>query len=238
MMKINKVAVLNYSGNVGKTTVARHLLAPRMAVNGILAVESINADGAEDEAGDRVKGKDYATVIERALLEDSVLVDVGASNIEVFMAKMDEYRGSHKVFDYFVIPTTPVEKQQRDTVATVDALRSLGVQAKAIRVVFNMSDNDILENQYNLVLEYAGANPAPFALRKGAVLHLNDIYGQLGGYAGQSIKDIANDNTDLKSLLSGADTGGRQKVARMIAIRMLARGVVEEQDKVFDCLFG
>jgi len=25
-----KVAVINFSGNVGKTTVARHLLAPRM----------------------------------------------------------------------------------------------------------------------------------------------------------------------------------------------------------------
>lgn len=39
-----KLAVLNFSGNVGKSTVARHLLAPRIPGCPLVAVESINAE--------------------------------------------------------------------------------------------------------------------------------------------------------------------------------------------------
>ena len=35
-----KIGVINFSGNVGKTTVSRHLLAPRMNNAKILAIES------------------------------------------------------------------------------------------------------------------------------------------------------------------------------------------------------
>lgn len=48
-----KVAVLNFSGNVGKTTVAGHLLKPRMSDAPIYSIESINtgadADGLDVE---------------------------------------------------------------------------------------------------------------------------------------------------------------------------------------------
>jgi hypothetical protein len=40
-----KVAAINCSGNVGKTTVARHLLAPRIEGAEVIAIESTNADG-------------------------------------------------------------------------------------------------------------------------------------------------------------------------------------------------
>ena len=39
-----KLAVVNFSGNVGKSTIARHLLAPRIPACQFVAVESINAD--------------------------------------------------------------------------------------------------------------------------------------------------------------------------------------------------
>ena len=45
-----KVAVINFSGNVGKTTIARHLLVPRMAGAELIAVESINADEGQATA--------------------------------------------------------------------------------------------------------------------------------------------------------------------------------------------
>ena len=37
-----KVVVMNFSGNVGKTTVAGHLLKPRMGNAPIFSIESIN----------------------------------------------------------------------------------------------------------------------------------------------------------------------------------------------------
>ncbi len=39
-----KVAVINFSGNVGKTTIAGHLLVPRIDGAELIAVETINAD--------------------------------------------------------------------------------------------------------------------------------------------------------------------------------------------------
>lgn len=39
-----KIAVINFSGNVGKTTVARHLLLPRIQGAELISVESVNAD--------------------------------------------------------------------------------------------------------------------------------------------------------------------------------------------------
>ena len=39
-----KVAVINFSGNVGKSTIAKHLLASRMPNAMSYSVETINAD--------------------------------------------------------------------------------------------------------------------------------------------------------------------------------------------------
>jgi len=43
-----KIAVINFSGNVGKTTVAGHLLKPRMGDAPIFSIESLNVDAAAD----------------------------------------------------------------------------------------------------------------------------------------------------------------------------------------------
>ena len=45
-----KIAVINFSGNVGKTTVARHLLLPRIRGAELIAVESLNADEGQVQA--------------------------------------------------------------------------------------------------------------------------------------------------------------------------------------------
>ena len=45
-----KVAVINFSGNVGKTTVAEHLLLPRIQGAELISIESINADGGRGQA--------------------------------------------------------------------------------------------------------------------------------------------------------------------------------------------
>ena len=56
-----KIAVINFSGNVGKTTVARHLLAPRIAECQVVAVESINADDGQPVT---IRGRQFAQLQE------------------------------------------------------------------------------------------------------------------------------------------------------------------------------
>lgn len=228
-----KIAVINFSGNVGKSTVARHLLAPRMNNATVIPVESINSDGTQDEA---IKGKQFGELQEALTLLDDAVVDVGASNVEDFVNLMKQYRGSHEDFDYYVIPTVPKNKQMRDTISTIAALADIGVPAKKIRLVFNMVEiDDVPERIFSGLFEFH-ADVKSFTLRPEAIIHVNDIYGKLNG-AEQGIADILNDSTDYKEKIKTAK-GSAEKLhyAQLLSIKRLAAGVSEELDAVFKTL--
>jgi hypothetical protein len=96
-----KLAVINFSGNVGKTTVARHLLAPRIPGCQVVAVESINAD---DGPSVTIRGRQFAQLQEFLQGVDNVVIDIGASNVEDFLKLMRRYRDSQEDFDDFIVP--------------------------------------------------------------------------------------------------------------------------------------
>ena len=126
-----KIAVMNFSGNVGKTTIAAHLLKPRMPNARVYSVESINA-GA-DASGvevEKLRGKKFGSLIDAIMMLDEAIIDVGASNVEDFMKMMQQFDGSHEEIDLFIVPTLKEKKVQADTVNTVRALRTLGIPAK------------------------------------------------------------------------------------------------------------
>ena len=52
-----KIAVVNFSGNVGKTTISRHLLMPRIPGAELIAIENINAD--ESHRGQSLRGRQF-----------------------------------------------------------------------------------------------------------------------------------------------------------------------------------
>lgn len=229
-----KVAVINFSGNVGKSTVARHLLAPRMNNAQVIAVESINSDGTEDEA---IKGKQFGQLSEALALLDDAVIDIGASNVEDLINQMKQYRGSHEDFDFFVVPTVSKNKQQRDTISTIESLSEIGVPAKKIRLVFNMVEQDESpETIFSGLFEYHESEKT-FTLKPNAVMHANDIYGKLKG-SDQTIAAILADTTDLKEQLKAAkEPEEKLRISRLIGIKRLAAGVSEELDAVFKALF-
>ena len=148
-----KVAVISFSGNVGKTTIARHLLAPRMPGAKVVSIESINAGDAGTMSGHVIRGRQFAELQEYLQVIDDVVVDIGASNVEELLALMHRYRGSHEDLDYFIVPTVPAGKQQQDTVATLAELSRLGIPADKVRLVFNMvEDGTDLERVFDPVL--------------------------------------------------------------------------------------
>lgn len=120
---------------LAKTTIARHLLAPRIPGAKLVSIESIIAG---DTSEDIIRGRQFAALQEYLQVAENVVVDIGASNVEDLLLLMSRYSGSHQDFDYFVIPTVPATKQQQDTIATLVALARLGVPADAARLVFNM----------------------------------------------------------------------------------------------------
>lgn len=228
-----KVAVTSYSGNVGKTTIARHLLLPRIKGAELISVESINADEGQGQA---LRGRQFAELQEYLQTVDDVVVDIGASNVEELLSLMRRYRGSHEDFDYFIVPTVPALKQQQDTIATLVELAHLGVPADKMRLVFNMVDDGIQPAQaFDTVLAFLAEQPiahADLSCRLGT----NEIYGRVKGL-GIDITAVAADETDYKSLIAKTqDTTEKLALAQKLATRRLASGVVPELDACFAAL--
>jgi hypothetical protein len=228
-----KVAVINFSGNVGKTTVARHLLAPRIAGAEVVAVESINADDGQTQA---LRGRQFGELQEYLQTVDNVVVDIGASNVEDLLSLMRKYRGSHEDFDYFVIPTVPALKQQEDTIATLAELACLGIPAGKLKVVFNqVEDGANVHDLFDTLLAFIEQNrltQANTSCRLGA----NEIYGRIKG-TGVDIAELADDETNYKALIAQATgTADKLALAQRLATRRLAIGVVPELDGCFAAL--
>jgi hypothetical protein len=64
-----KVAVLNYTGTVGKTTISAHLLSPRMADAPIFAVETINetAEGLGSVDVEKMAGEKFKALLKKPI---------------------------------------------------------------------------------------------------------------------------------------------------------------------------
>ena len=137
-----KVCVLNFSGNVGKSTIAAHLLQPRLNAQ-VFSVESLNVDASSDGVEvARLRGKHYNDLLQRLMKLDDAIVDVGSSNVEDFLKMMQHYADSQEEFDLFVVPVVKDGKQQADTVNTIRALRAIGVPAAKILVLINKVETD------------------------------------------------------------------------------------------------
>lgn len=228
-----KLAVINFSGNVGKTTVARHLLAPRIPGCQVVSVESINA---EDGQPVTIRGRQFAQLQEFLQSVDDVVIDIGASNVEDLLKLMRRYRGSQEDFDAFVVPTVPARKQQQDTAATLAELARIGVPATRLRLVFNQVDDDSpIEQAFETLLAYCAASGVVQA-RTAACMSYNEVYARVRG-SGQSLHELAADATDYKAEIARAGSASdKLALAQKLATRRLARGVVPELDACFAAL--
>ncbi|CAG1004747.1 hypothetical protein MTYP_03198 [Methylophilaceae bacterium] len=233
-----KVAVINYSGNVGKTTVAGHLLKPRMGDAQIFSIESINAgadaDGLEVE---KMKGKKFGALVDELMPLDSAIIDVGASNVEDFLMLMQQYDGSHEEFDFFVVPVVKEKKVQADTVNTIRALQKLGIEKKKIRLVFNKAEMDeSVTDEYASLVGYAAADKA-FVLHPDAIIYSNEVYDRLKA-VGKSLGDITADQTDYRAQLRQAkDEDEKAMCIQMVSLKRLAVTANKNLDDVFKVMF-
>ncbi|WP_426401016.1 StbB family protein (plasmid) [Ralstonia sp. R-29] len=228
------IAVMNYSGNVGKSMVARHLLAPRLGDASVISIESINAD---DNDGPTMRGSEFGSLQEKLLALDDAVVDIGASNVEDLVNRMKSYSGSHEDFDMFVVPTVPDAKQERDTLATIKALSDeIGIERERIRVVLNMVDpRDALRSKFASLFAFHDEHRG-FVLREDASIHENELFGKLAN-SPITIGDLLADATDYKAMIREAQTSEQKtELARKVAMRRLAVGVNAQLDSVFAAL--
>lgn len=228
-----KIAVINFSGNVGKSTIAHHLLLPRIPGAELVAIETINA---HDSQAPSLRGRQFGELQEYLQTVDSAVIDIGASNIEELLGLMRRYRGSHEDIDCFIVPAVPDLKQQQDTIATLVELAQMGVPPSRLKLVFNMVEDDTnVPQAFEHLLAFLSEHPLAQA-NPACRLGVNEIFARvLPGRPG--LQDIANDTTDYKALIAKTrDTTEKLALARQLATRRLATGVVPELDACFEAL--
>lgn len=257
-----KIAVLNFSGNVGKSTISRYLLQRHMKTE-VFSVESINNSVFSDMEVTKLKAKQFSALQEAMLLNDSLIVDIGSSNIEELLVQMTSYSGSQHDFDYFLIPTIPMDKQIIDTLNTIGTLmQDFDIEAKRIKVVFNQVKNyDDLHFDFEKILSLF----QKLKLKNNtATLFFTDYYNKVDtlindvtyknkfksklldmDFMAENIDNFQSELTEVRNLYKAeTDTAKKDKlhnsmkeIAQLIQLSRLAVTVRQNVDDAYQVLF-
>lgn len=231
-----KIAVLNYSGSVGKTVAAHHLLKPRMPDAAFFSVETINQSASDLGASEvfQLQGKKFGELLEALVLEEDAIVDIGASNIESFFESMSRFSDSEREFDLYVIPVTPDQKAWQESLKTVEALSNIGVEAGSIRLLPNRivaAPADEIPAIFNYVKKTKKAR-----ISEDAYLFESEIYGYLAAKR-MSFTELIDDGIDYRALAkSETDSEKAKDYARMYRWKKLAIPVRYNLDDAYTAL--
>ncbi|MDB5731773.1 MAG: hypothetical protein JWQ03_1668, partial [Variovorax sp.] len=110
-----------------------------------------------------------------------------------------------------LVPTVSADKQQRDTIATIDWLHKLGVDGRRVRVVFNQYATESLEPielVYAQVAGYGATDGKGKAVfEPHAVVAANEVY-ELAKASKKTVMELAQDSTDWKAARGEAKRDG------------------------------
>lgn len=234
-MKNLSLVVINYV-SAGKTAMARQLLAPRLGDAPIIPIETINKDEGQ---GNALKADDFRKamqVVDICQSEDkSIIIDVGVSNVELFLGKMKQEKAFDD-FDYFIVPVTPDKKTMTNTIMLIEDLSNeYKVPAKKIRVLFNKAaPGTSAEESFKPIFNYH-ADMKKFTLLPDAVVHDSEVFDLVGV---GSLISVSKDTTDLKAAMREAKTtDDKIAISNARALRKMSVDAVEELDSVFKSLF-
>lgn len=220
------IALLNMSGNVGKSTLAVHLVASNLENSKIISVESVNTSNAKyvkDVEVEEISASNFKDIFMELMSgQHNVILDVGASNVVKFMSEMSKFKSCIREIDLIIVPVVPIRKQMDDTIATLEWLAERGFNPEKIRVVFNGFRNEGVpfEDQYDQLLGYLEAHPNAAEVKPYIVLDENDIYTSIQR-TGKTIKELAEDQTDWRSKrLEAAGAGDISGVEEAMSAQM------------------
>lgn len=243
------IAVVNCSGNVGKTMITRELLAPRLPGLRVMQVESINTDEAAVAVGERATSgpetmiaAQFDDLHESLMRGQALLVDIGASNVEEYLHRLAEAAGSHEDYGFFVVPVVPARKQLQDTIKTIDLLADLGVEPDRIRVVFNQVEALRNETDATAIARAFGTllavhrQDGNFTLDLSVAIPKSDVF-PAAAELGTTLYAISQDDTDYKAGLAElTDQAEARYRTRMIALKRKSISLGPKLDAAFDAL--
>jgi MinD-like ATPase involved in chromosome partitioning or flagellar assembly len=230
-----KAAVLNYTGTVGKTTIAAHMLAPRMNAP-VIAIESINetASTAGVEV-DKIRGDKFKEIFKKMMEVPDAIIDIGASNVEDFLTGMTKFEDSHLEIDYYIVPVTSGTKEQRETMNIIDVLSEFGIPADRIRVIFNRVDSDAAE-EFAPIFNYA-KKTGKCTVNPDAAIFENELFDMLA-IKKMTVSALMADDTDYRAKSrEEKDAKLRSQYQDMYIMKSLAKSVNRNLNEVFAATF-
>jgi hypothetical protein len=235
-----KVAVINYTGTVGKTTIAGHLLAPRMNGAEVFAVESINETaqglGVDVEV---IRGTKFRELFKKLTVLDDAIIDVGASNVEAFLDGMVKFEDSHLEIDYFLVPVTSGTKEQKETIAVITTLSELGIPADRISIIFNRV-NDNVADEFRPLLQFVKQAKLCVGNTEAAIYE-SELF-DLMSMRKVTISGALNDQTDYKAKAREEKASGNNpklmdRYTDLLTIKLGLKPLQRNLDAVFSVLF-
>lgn len=221
-----KIAVLNYSGNVGKTTIARDLLHYNLQDYDLVTIESINSDGKEHMI---IRGDDRDKIYTEILVNDDLILDIGSSNLESYLKSSEKEEDFIDAIDMFVIPVTPQKKQQADTIKTVRDVYSLG--ASNIHVIFNQvaEDSEVSVIFSDLI---SALNKLEIKVNEDNFIFQHNLYSR-----GHQLSELI-DNEDYLSLMKEAKSIGENQLSREYAQKFIHQKKVNSLHDAYRKIFN
>ncbi|HBV4265959.1 TPA: StdB protein [Klebsiella pneumoniae] len=232
-----KIAVMNYSGSVGKTIISSYLLYPRMAGAKFFAIETINMSASDLGVSEvmSLTGDNFGKLVEEIVFEDNAIVDIGASNVERFLSTMTKYEGAIDEFDKYLIPVTPDDKAWQESIKTALALSAAGVPKSKIILLPNRIKSTPQEDIAS-VYEWAKESKKA-AIHKDAAVFESEIYEYLA-YHKISFEDLlVEDPETFKAKAKTCENAEeRAAAARRYRWMKLALPVKRNLDKTFEII--
>jgi hypothetical protein len=231
------IAVLNYV-SCGKSALSRQMFQPALNA-ALVSIETINKDGTQGNAMSADKFRETMAKIEyhRDVEDKNVVVDVGVSNIELFLSKM-KAENAFGDFDLFFVPITPDVRGLRDSIAFINDLSTnFKVAADKIRVIFNkMPVDEEVTEIFAPIFKYHKNEGQKFTILSGAVVHASESFPMIGL---ETLKQAAESTSDLRSAMKAAKSENELvAISNARAVRRMAPGVVAELEKVAEILLG
>ena len=235
-----KISIINYSGTVGKTTLAVNLFQPRMNDAQIISVESVNESvkewGAESE---KLRGSQFKEIFSRIIMLEDVIVDVGSSNVESFLDGMLKYEGSNLEFDFYIIPVTPGTKTQKEALSMLLTLTKYEIPNEKIKLIYNRVERDV-ENEFPIIKKFVIENPFWEFNNNHAVME-NELFDLLSTKK-MSISQLVSEETDyrqeLRNLPNDADKAEYKRLIDLYTMSRLSLSVNRNLNNVFHNVFG
>lgn len=233
-----KIAIINSSGNVGKSTISRELVYARIPEPKIIVeVEGQNSSSSRFQSITSVKfdGSTDFNVFYEYIINDeqNVIFDIGASEIANFVTNISEY-GVLGMFDLFIVPTKADAKIMEDTIKTIKFLQSQDIENDKIKVVFNAVKKDVKTDFAPLL-----AFKFDYEFNEDCFVRESNIISDLS-LLKMTLVDVYNPDKKFyrADLLSEADPQKKKRLLKLDLINQAADKKIKEFDSVWMAITG